>query len=150
MAFQCSNQWTSWSATNRWSLAKSAICSVIHSLQPYSKSRLVYCSVAKQRLPGGLVRSHGLAHRNFCVFLFCSTKIILCRDFWIRNRSPIATHLVFLVGGCPSKRIRPRRFNSWARPRGAQLLAWYNSLGACGDSILAPRRIFWYQRRSIP
>jgi len=27
--------------------------------------------------------------------------------------------------------------NSWARPRGAQLLAGYNILGACGDSILA-------------
>jgi len=42
------------------------------------------------------------------------------------------------------------RKNSWARPRGAQLLAGYNILGACGDSILAPRRIFWCQRRSIP
>jgi len=37
-----------------------------------------------------------------------------------------------------------------ARPSEAQLLAGYNILGACGDSILAPRRTFWYQRRSIP
>jgi len=38
----------------------------------------------------------------------------------------------------------------WARPRGAQLSAGYTIFSAFAATILAPRRIFWFHRRSIP